>query len=210
MHYLSFGASLGGSVVKNSPANAGDPRDVSSIPGLGRSPGGGHGNSLQYSCLGNPMDRGAWWATVHRVAKSQKWLTDWAGMHEIPSQTFAWLTVEPRICLMPKSIPYHYTQSSPAEYSVLLILGLTNTSLNISVKDGIIKEFLLILISINININGFFLGGDAFSGGLTTSTNSAVTLQGKSGAKSRCRVLSYVPRVLEEASPLDYEFYMEF
>ena len=46
-------------VVKNPPANAGDIRDVRLIPGLGRSPGGGHGNSLQYSCLGNPMDRGA-------------------------------------------------------------------------------------------------------------------------------------------------------
>ena len=46
-------------------------RDMSSIPGLGRSLGGGHGNPLQYSCLENPMDRGAWWATVHRVAKSQ-------------------------------------------------------------------------------------------------------------------------------------------
>ena len=46
-------------------------RDMSSIPGLGRSLGGGHGNPLQYSCLENPMDRGAWWATVNRVAKSQ-------------------------------------------------------------------------------------------------------------------------------------------
>ena len=58
-------------VVKNQPANAGDIRDVGSIPELGRSPGGGHGNPLQYSCLENPMDRGAWQATVHRVAKSQ-------------------------------------------------------------------------------------------------------------------------------------------
>ena len=57
-------------MVKNPPAIAGDMRDVSSIPRLGRSPGGGHDNSLQYSCLGNPMDRGAWWAEVHRVAKS--------------------------------------------------------------------------------------------------------------------------------------------
>ena len=57
-------------MVKNLPANAGDVRDVGSIPGLGRSPGGGHGNPLQYSCLENPMDRGAWWATVHGVAKS--------------------------------------------------------------------------------------------------------------------------------------------
>ena len=58
----------GGSVVKNLPANAGD---VGPIPWSGRSPGGGHGNSLQYSCLENSMDRGAWSATVHEVAKSQ-------------------------------------------------------------------------------------------------------------------------------------------
>ena len=57
-------------VVKNLPANAGDVRDAGSIPGLGRSPGGGHGNPLQYSCLQNPMDRGAWWAMVFKVAKS--------------------------------------------------------------------------------------------------------------------------------------------
>ena len=58
-------------MVKNLPASAGDIRDVGSIPGLGRSPGAGHGNPLQYSCLENPMDRGAWRATVHRVAKSR-------------------------------------------------------------------------------------------------------------------------------------------
>ena len=58
-------------VVKNLPANTGDIRDAGLIPGLGRSRGGGHGNPLQYSCLENPMDRGAWRATVHRVAKSQ-------------------------------------------------------------------------------------------------------------------------------------------
>ena len=57
-------------VVKNLPANAGDTRDSGLIPGLGRSPGGGHDNPLQYSCLGKPMDRGAWWATVHGVTKS--------------------------------------------------------------------------------------------------------------------------------------------
>ena len=55
-------------MVKNPPANAGDVID--SIPGLGRSPGGGHGNPLQYSCLENPMDRGAWQALVHKVAES--------------------------------------------------------------------------------------------------------------------------------------------
>ena len=58
-------------VVKNPPANAEDVRDVGSIPGSGRSPGGRHGNPFQYSCLENFMDRGAWWATVHRVTKSQ-------------------------------------------------------------------------------------------------------------------------------------------
>ena len=57
-------------VVKNPPASAGDVRDMGLIPGLGRSPGGGHGNPLQYSCLKNLMDRGSWWATVHRVARS--------------------------------------------------------------------------------------------------------------------------------------------
>ena len=58
-------------VVKNPPANAGDVRDMGSIPGSGRSSGGGRGNPLQYSCLENPMDRGAWCATVHGVKKSQ-------------------------------------------------------------------------------------------------------------------------------------------
>ena len=57
-------------VVKNLPANAGDMRDVGLIPGLGRSPGVGNGNPLQYSCLENPMDRGAWWSTVHSNAES--------------------------------------------------------------------------------------------------------------------------------------------
>ena len=58
-------------VVKNPSANAGDVRELDSIPGLGRSPRGEHGNPIQYSCLENPMERGAWGATVHRVAKSQ-------------------------------------------------------------------------------------------------------------------------------------------
>ena len=57
-------------VVKNPPVNRGDSRDVGSIPGLGGSPGGGRGTPLQYSCLENPMDRGAWRATVHGVTKS--------------------------------------------------------------------------------------------------------------------------------------------
>ena len=58
-------------MVKNPPTNAGDARDVDTIPRQGRSPGGGHGNLLQYSCLENPRDRGAWWVMVDRVAKNQ-------------------------------------------------------------------------------------------------------------------------------------------
>ena len=69
--YLLLLASQVSLVVRNLPANAGDVRALGSIPGLGRSPGGGHGNPLWYSCLENPMDRGAWWATVHRVTQSQ-------------------------------------------------------------------------------------------------------------------------------------------
>ena len=58
-------------VVKNPPANAGDKKPVGSIPGSGRSPGGGNGNPLQYPCLENPTDRGPWKATVHGGAKSR-------------------------------------------------------------------------------------------------------------------------------------------
>ena len=68
----------GGSEVKASAANAGDP---DSIPGSGRFPGEGNGNPLQYSCLENPMDRGAWRARVHRVAKSQTRLSDFTSPH---------------------------------------------------------------------------------------------------------------------------------
>ena len=64
----------GGSGGKESTCNAGDAEDMGYIPGSGRSPWGGHGNPLQYSCLENPMVREAWWATVHRAAKNQTWL----------------------------------------------------------------------------------------------------------------------------------------
>ena len=66
MHLAAFQVVL---VVNNPPAQAGDGRVSGSIPGAGKSPGGGHGNLLQYSCLENPMDRGAWRATVHRVTR---------------------------------------------------------------------------------------------------------------------------------------------
>ena len=90
------GASQVALVAKNLPANAGDV-DVGSIPGLGRSPGGGHGNPLQYSFLENPVDRGAWQATVHGVAKS------WTRLKQLST---AW-----HICLVAHSrglLPYMY------------------------------------------------------------------------------------------------------
>ena len=63
-------------VVKNPPSNAGDVRDTGLVPGWERSPGGGHGSPLQYSCLQNPIDREAWWTTVHRVTKIGHDLSD--------------------------------------------------------------------------------------------------------------------------------------
>ena len=65
-----FWASHVAQVVNNFLASAGDTKDTSSIPGSERSPGGGHGNPLHYSCLENPMDRGAWWAMIRRGTKS--------------------------------------------------------------------------------------------------------------------------------------------
>ena len=75
--YQALGSSQVVLVVKNLPANTGDLRDAGSILGWGRSPGGGHGNPLQYSCLENPMDREPWQAMVHGVAKGWTWLSDW-------------------------------------------------------------------------------------------------------------------------------------
>ena len=76
-------------VVKNLAANAGDVRDMGSIPRPGRSPGEGHSNPLQHSCLENPMDRGTWWATVHRVTKSQTRLK-WTYPPPQPPLPFPW------------------------------------------------------------------------------------------------------------------------
>ena len=78
-----FGVSQVALVVKNPPANARDAKDVGLIPGLGGSSGEGNGNPFQYSCVENSMDRGAWWATVHGVKKSQTRLSNWARMQKV-------------------------------------------------------------------------------------------------------------------------------
>ena len=99
-----------GSVVKNLPASAGDMRDVGLIPGLGRPPGEGHGSPLQYSCLENPIDRGPWRATVHRVMKSQtrlKWLSTHVGTWDCYFQQVVvsrMLTRMPRVGWQPGDI----------------------------------------------------------------------------------------------------------
>ena len=67
--YTVYGASQVALVIKNPLVNAGDQRDTGSIPGSGRSPGGGNGNPFQYFCLGNPMDRGAWWTIVREATE---------------------------------------------------------------------------------------------------------------------------------------------
>ena len=78
------GASLVAQMVKNSPTNAGDARDVGSIPRLGRSPEEGNGNPLQYSYLENSMNRGVWRSIVHGVAKSQRWSSPLTAAHQAP------------------------------------------------------------------------------------------------------------------------------
>ena len=112
-------------MVKNPPTNAGDIRDVGSIPGLGRCPGGGHGNPFQYSYLENPMDREAWQVTIHRVSKSRtrlklylvstrkppninrKWgqTTSWSSLISISHDWVGWLEADspertPRVTLL--------------------------------------------------------------------------------------------------------------
>ena len=83
-------------MVRNLPANARDIRDMDWIPGLGRTPGGGHGNPVQFSCLENPMDRGAWQATVHRITKS--W-TQLKRLSTLPAGDSAQLQVKVRFTL---------------------------------------------------------------------------------------------------------------
>ena len=98
-----FWSFQGGASDKNPSANAGDFRDPCLIPGSGRSPGAGHGNPLQYPCLENPMDRGAWRATVHGVTKSWTWLK-WLSLHAWG--VFSYYSIR---CF--SSLPFHFLTS---------------------------------------------------------------------------------------------------
>ena len=91
-------------VVKNPPAKAGDLREAGSIPGLGRSPGGGHSSPLHYSCLEDPMDRGACWAAAHRVSKSQTRLKHLSA-HTHTFKTMKRYQFKPTMAFGPPSLP---------------------------------------------------------------------------------------------------------
>ena len=95
IHFLDCDPGFpGGSEVKSSACNAGD---LGSIPGSGRSPGEGNGNLLQYSCLENAMDGGAWWATCHGVTKSQTWLSDFTHLTVITSEKISLTSLSEQI-----------------------------------------------------------------------------------------------------------------
>ena len=102
----------GGASGKEPFASAGDIRDTGSTPGWGRSSGGGHGNPLQYSCLENPMDRGAWQATVPRVAQSQPWLK-WHGMQRVFMLHPATILLTPRNLFFTSSHPWPHLRLRP-------------------------------------------------------------------------------------------------
>ena len=106
-------------VVMNLPANAKDIRDLSSIPGWGRSPGGGHDNPLQYSCLEKPMHRVERWATVHGIAKNQTWLK-WVNtcMHSW-STILYWFQVYLGVIQWFLQIIYHYRLLEDTGYNSL-------------------------------------------------------------------------------------------
>ena len=97
-YYLGFPRC---SVVKNPPANAEASGGADWIPGSGRSPGGGNGNPLQGFGWDNSMDRGIWWATVHRVTKSQAWLRNWTSMQDVIYSPWRGMR-SPWLCLMAK------------------------------------------------------------------------------------------------------------
>ena len=110
-------------MVNNLPAKIGDIRDVGSISGRGRSPGEGHDNQLQYSCLGNPMDRGAWWATVHWVAKIQTQLRR-LSMHACYKKIGSVNLTEHELEIKPPNHTHTHKSNNPLPLSNILSLSL--------------------------------------------------------------------------------------
>ena len=106
----TLGASQVALVVKNPPANSRDARDMGSIPGLGRCPGGGNGNPLLYACLENSMDRGAWWATVHGAPKTQTRLSTHTHTHTAPEPSYLWKAPSSLQCRDPSDISQSTSQ----------------------------------------------------------------------------------------------------
>ena len=115
-------------VVKNPPANGRDIKDMSSIPGLGRPPGGGHGNPLRYSYLENPLDRGAWSATVHGVVKSLTWLK-WLSTH-----THALNTSRCPLNWCFQAFPLLWGPGSNVQLLLDTFIGMSNSSLKFNMS----------------------------------------------------------------------------
>ena len=125
----------GGTVIKNLPVNARDAGEAVSIPGLERSPGVGNGNPLQYCCLDNPMDRGAWQATVHGVSKSWMGINDWAC---ICMAECLYCSSETIIALL-----IGYTQYKIKSYLKRKELGVTQENLNVKRKKTNHKPYMI-------------------------------------------------------------------
>ena len=144
-------SSPGGSDGKESDCNAGD---LGSIPGLGRSPGGGNGNLLQYSCLENPMDRGAWWATVHRVAKRQTQLND-KHYHLDPTFQFSSVSSVAQSCPTIHDPMDCSTPGLPVRHQLPELLRLTSIESVIPSNHLILCHPLLLLPPISPSIRVF-------------------------------------------------------
>ena len=160
-HMAGPGALLGGTMVKNPPANVEDGRDVGLIPGSGRSPGEGNGNPLQYFCLENSMDRGAWLVSIHRITENRTWLSrlsSWVCMHThthgsssfvfVFLRNFCTVLYSGRIKLL------SYQQYASVPFALLFLVFLIKTTL-----IGMSWYFIVILMYISLmisNIEHFF------------------------------------------------------